>query len=259
MNPLRIVIIEDEPATARNLHFMLREIDVQTELLATLDSVTQSTGWLVDHPNDYDLIFMDIRLSDGLSFEIFNRVQVSRPVIFVTAYDDYALQAFKTSGIDYILKPFDKADLRKALNKFRQLRGMQQTNDMLQQLPAIAGQLQTGYKGYKQSFLVHFRDRLLPVAARDIAIFYTLNETSYAQCFDNRRFPVEFTLEQLQEQLDPQSFFRANRQFIVQRSAISEVGFYFNRRLLLRTTPAPDENIIISKARVPEFRAWMNS
>ena len=259
MSMLRIVIIEDEPATARNLHFMLREMDASITLAATLDGITQSAAWLAAHPEDYDLLFMDIRLSDGLSFEIFNRVPITTPVIFVTAYDDYALRAFKTNGIDYILKPFDKPELQQALHKFRQLRGEKTADNLQWQLSQIAGQLQAGYKGYKQSFLVHFRDKLLPVAAKDIAWFYTLNETSYAQCFDTRRFTVEFTLEQLQEQLDPQSFFRANRQFIVQRRAITEVAFYFNGRLLLKTDPLAEENIIISKARVPEFKAWMNS
>jgi len=256
---LRLVIIEDEPATARNLHFMLRETDEPIELLATLGSVTQSAAWLAAHPGEYDLLFMDIRLSDGLSFEIFNQVKVHSPVIFVTAYDDYALQAFKTNGIDYILKPFNKTELQQALHKFRQLSGPKPGNDTALLLSRIAEQLKVSYKGHKQSFLVHFRDKLLPIAASDIAWFYTINEVSWAHCFDTRKFIVEFTLEQLQEQLDPQVFFRANRQFIVQRRAITEAGFYFNGRLLLKVDPLPDEHILISKARVPEFRAWMNS
>jgi len=256
---LRIVIIEDEPATARNLHFMLHETNEPIELLATLGSITQSTAWLAAHPGEYDLLFMDIRLSDGLSFEIFNQVKVQSPVVFVTAYDDYALQAFKTNGIDYILKPFSKPELQQALHKFRQLSGTKTGDDSRLQLSIVAGQLKAAYKGYKQSFLVHFRDKLIPVATKEIAWFYTLNEVSYAHCFDARKFVVEFTLEQLQEQLDPQVFFRANRQFIVQRRAITEVGFYFNGRLLLKVEPLPDEQILISKARVPEFKAWMNS
>jgi len=259
MSRLRIVIIEDEPATARNLHFTLREAEPETELVAMLDSVTQSAAWLAAHPDGYDLVFMDIRLSDGLSFEIFNRVQVTGPVIFVTAYDDYALQAFRANGIDYILKPFDKPELQRALQKFRQLCGDKNVDTLQLQLAQIAGQLQAGYKGYKQSFLVHFRDKLLPIATKDIAWFYTLNETSYAHCFDTRHFAVDFTLEQLQEQLDPQLFFRANRQFIVQRRAVLEIAFYFNGRLLLKVDPPSGEPIVISKARVPEFKAWMNS
>ncbi|WP_343673863.1 LytTR family DNA-binding domain-containing protein [Chitinophaga sp.] len=244
---LRIAIIEDEPATARNLRHMLQDIAPEVEVLTILPGVAESVAWLNDNMQQCELLFMDVRLSDGLSFDIFSQVNVTLPVIFVTAYDDYALQAFKANGIDYILKPFDETELKQSLQKYNRLRD----NSKVQQLAAQ-------FKTYKQSFLVHNRDKLIPLSAGNIAWFYTANELVYAGTADNKQYIIDFTMEQLQQQLDPAVFFRANRQFIVQRSAIQEVDFYFNGRLALKVHPAPKEQILISKARVPEFKNWMN-
>ncbi|MBP1652682.1 MAG: two component transcriptional regulator, LytTR family [Bacteroidetes bacterium] len=244
---LRVAIIEDEPATARNLRHMLQDIAPEIEVLTILPGVAESVAWLNDNMQQCELLFMDVRLSDGLSFDIFSQVNVTLPVIFVTAYDDYALQAFKANGIDYILKPFDESELKQSLQKYNRLRD----NSKMQQLAAQ-------FKSYKQSFLVHNRDKLIPLSAGNIAWFYTANELVYAGTVDNKQYIIDFTMEQLQQQLDPAVFFRANRQFIVQRGAIQEVDFYFNGRLALKVHPAPKEQILISKARVPEFKNWMN-
>lgn len=239
---LNIVIIEDE-----------------LNLLVTLDEVKNSVEWFRLNDKKYDLVFMDIRLSDGLSFDILEQVNISSPIIFVTAYDDYAIQAFKTNGIGYVLKPFDKEDLRGAIEKFKSLRSATVKDFITPELLHLSGQLKMAYKGYRQSFLFHFRDKLIPVASKDIAWFYTINEVSYACNMEGTKFITEFTLEQLQQQLDPEIFFRANRQFILQRKSITEIEFFFNSRLLIKTTPKTDENILVSKARVPEFKAWMNA
>lgn len=244
---LRVAIIEDEPATARNLRHMLQDIAPEVEVLTILPGVAESVAWLKDNMQQCELLFMDVRLSDGLSFDIFSQVNVTLPVIFVTAYDDYALQAFKANGIDYILKPFDESELKNSLQKYNRLRD----NSKMQQLAAQ-------FKSYKQSFLVHNRDKLIPLSAGSIAWFYTANELVYAGTADNKQYIIDFTMEQLQQQLDPAVFFRANRQFIVQRGAIQEVDFYFNGRLAVKVHPAPKEQILISKARVPEFKNWMN-
>jgi two-component system LytT family response regulator len=255
---MRYVIIEDEPVTARNLQHSIAELEDDSTRVTTLESVRQSIDWLTTNAAGYDLLFMDIRLTDGLSFRIFDEVEINSPVIFVTAYDDYALQAFKTNGIDYILKPFEKGELERALHKFKKLAGMPTSKESKTQLVKTASQLKDNYGAYKQSFLVHMRDKLIPLAAKEIAWFYTVKETSWAYTFDKRKYVVDFTLEQLQQQLDPNDFFRANRQFIVQRKTIAEVEFYFNGRLLLKINPAAEENVLISKARVPEFKLWMN-
>ncbi len=257
MNELRIVIVEDEPATARNLAHLLQAIDKILNVITTLTSVQESVHWFKSHPDQYDLLFMDIRLADGMSFEIFKHVNLIKPVIFITAYNDYALTAFKNNGIDYILKPFDKHELETALTKFRTLTsGRPHTSDkQIRQLLEEVGQLR---KSHKKSFLVHFREKLIPIETEKIAWFYTANEIVYARLTDDRQYIMEFTMEQLEQQIDPLLFFRANRQFIVNRAAIHEVDFYFNGRLSLKVKPAPTEPILISKARVPEFKSWMN-
>lgn len=254
---LNIVIIEDEPATARNLQFLLQEIDPEIEVLAVLTGVTEAATWLCGNAAQCHLIFMDIRLNDGLSFEIFDQVTIEAPVIFVTAHHDYALQAFKANGIDYVLKPFDEHELGQALAKFRRLAGVRPVET--HRLREIAQDLQRTGGAYKESFLVHFRDKLVPLRAEDIAWFYTSREVVHGQTFDGKSYMIDFTLEQLQDQLDPKKFFRVNRQFIVQRRAILEVNFYFNGRLLVKASPEAEEKMLVSKARVPEFKAWMNA
>ena len=274
---LRIVIIEDEPATARHLQFLLHEIDPGIEVLATLGSVKDSVAWMKTSAHQCKLIFMDIRLNDGLSLDIFGQVEIVAPVIFVTAYNDYALQAFKANGIDYILKPVDPEELAASLQRFKRLTGRDSNsapsgggstrgaeNAPGGSMPdnatllALAESLRS-QRSYKQSFLVHFRDKLLPLGTEAIAWFHSANEVTSATTLDNQKHVVDFTLEQLQEQLDPHAFFRVNRQFIVHRKAIREVDFYFNGRLLVKTQPAATEQMLISKARVPEFKTWMNS
>jgi two-component system response regulator LytT len=259
MAELRIVIIEDEPVTARNLAHMLQSIDDNIRVVGTLPSVKEAVSWLEDHTG-YDLIFMDISLADGMSFEIFKKVKITRPVIFVTAYNEHALLAFKNNGIDYILKPFDDEEIAAALNKYKSLVGASATtpappmemNGLLEQLHRLSNP-------YKRSFLVHFREKLIPVEALKIAWFYTANEIVYACTTAHQQYIMDFTMEQLEQQLDPLEFFRANRQFIINRNAITEVDFYFNGRLSVKVNPEPGEQILISKARVPEYKAWMNN
>lgn len=254
---IRVAIIEDEPATARHLKHLLQEAEPGIEVLATLNSVSSSVQWLKVNSNQCDLLFMDVQLTDGISFEIFEHVTLNMPVIFITAYNNYALKAFKANGIDYILKPFDEEALAKSLEKFNRLFHPSQ-HIPSPQLHLALQQIKT-QASYKRSFLVHYRDKLIPVNTADIQWFYTQNETVQAATINNNYYIIEETLEKLQQQLDPSQFFRANRQFIVNRSAIQEINFYFNGRLLLKVQPIPKENILISKARASEFKEWMNT
>jgi two-component system, LytTR family, response regulator LytT len=256
--PLRIAIIEDEPATARHLASMLTNIEPGLDIIATLGGVEEAVRWLTKNANACELIFMDIRLSDGLSFDIFSKVKFDTPVIFVTAYNEYALQAFKANGIDYILKPIDEDELVQAIEKFKKLRTGDSDRNNFSNLLKVAEHIRQGTGAFKQSFLVHYKDKLVPLTATDIAWFYTAYEIVYAETTDNRKYTVDYTMEQLEQQLDPAQFFRASRQFIVNRKAIREVDFYFNGRLALAVHPAPQDKIIISKARVPAFKEWMN-
>jgi DNA-binding LytR/AlgR family response regulator len=259
MSALHIVIVEDEAATARNLARLLCAINGKIVIAATIPSVTESVAWFSEHPHSYNLIFMDIRLADGISFDIFKQVAITTPVIFVTAYNDYALPAFRNNGIDYILKPFDEQEIARALQKYHSFFSSNPDKAPLFEVNVLLEQIANLTRSYKKSFLIHFREKLIPVESNKIAWFYTANEIVYAHTSDGRQYIMEFTMEQLEMQLDPQQFFRANRQFILNRDAITEVDFYFNGRLSIKIKPEPAEHILISKARVPEFKNWMNS
>ncbi|MEA5403958.1 LytTR family DNA-binding domain-containing protein [Arcicella sp. DC2W] len=258
MKDLRLVLVEDEVATARNLEYVLKNLNENISILAILQSVSEAVNWFENNQVQYDVIFMDIRLADGLSFDIFKKVNIHRPVIFVTAYNDYAIQAFKNNGIDYILKPFDEQEIAKALEKFENLTKPSEQELDGKKLAQLLDNVNAGLKSYKKSFLVHHRDKLLPLETAKIAWFYTSNEIVYAHTLDDKQYIMEFTMEQLEQQIDPALFFRANRQFIVNRMAILEIEFYFNGRLSVKVKPEPTEHILISKARVPAFKSWMN-
>jgi len=258
MTNIRIVVVEDESATARSLIQILNETDEHITVVKTLGDVSGAVTWFNDHPGFYDLIFMDIRLADGLSFDIFKQTTISRPVIFVTAFNDYAITAFKNNGIDYILKPFDPDEIKSALDKYKNLTGAVEKpgGPVLAELLAQLGNLT---RSYKKSFLVHYRDKLIPLETSKIAWFYTANEVVHLRTIDDKQYVVESTMEQLEQQLDPTLFLRVSRQFILNRNAVTEAEFYFNGRLLVKVKPQPNEHIIVSKARSAEFKKWMNS
>jgi DNA-binding LytR/AlgR family response regulator len=259
MDKIRVVIVEDEPVTARNLAHVLQNVDENIIVTISLPDVKEAVEWFNANPSAYDLVFMDIRLADGVSFDIFKQAEILKPVIFVTAYNDYAIQAFKNNGIDYILKPFDEAEIELAVNKFKRWIIQSPKNEDNQPFAQLLAQMKSLAKPHKKSFLVHFRDKLIPVETVKIAWFYTAHEIVYAQTTDGQQYNIEFTMEQLEQQLEPDMFFRANRQFIINRKALTEVDFYFNGRLSLKMKPEPPEKILISKARVPEFKKWVDS
>ncbi|MBE9463694.1 LytR/AlgR family response regulator transcription factor [Dyadobacter subterraneus] len=258
MTVIRIIVVEDEAATARSLIHILNESGENLTIVKTLSSVSGAVTWFNDNLGSYDLIFMDIRLADGLSFDIFKQTAISRPVIFVTAFNDYAISAFKNNGIDYILKPFDPDEIRNALDKYKNWTGAAERPGG----PALAdllAQLGNLTRSYKKSFLVHYRDKLIPLETAKIAWFYTANEVVHLRTTDDKQYVLESTMEQLEQQLDPVLFLRVSRQFILNRNAVIEAEFYFNGRLLVKIKPQPHEHVIISKAKSAEFKKWMNS
>ncbi len=248
---MKILIIEDETAAAQNLSAILKEIAPDVEILDIIDTVVDSVEWFRSNPMP-DLVFMDIHLSDGKSFRIFDSVKVDVPIIFTTAYDQYALEAFKVNGIDYILKPINEQDVSRAIDKWKML-----TNaDCSAYVERVDTMAQTE-RVEQQTFLVRFRDKIIPLTSDDIAFFYTSDERVSAYNFKGERYPIERTLEALQGILPQNVFFRANRQFIVSREAVKDISVWFGSRLLLNLTLETPEKIIISKARVPEFKAWL--
>lgn len=248
---MKAVIIEDETAAAVNLQSILHRVAPAVEITAVLEGVEESVEWFGTHPQP-DLVLMDIHLADGEAFRIFERVSLTAPVIFTTAYDRYALEAFKVDSIDYLLKPINNADVQRALGKLERLsRGERRDYGFRVRTMAAAR--------HEQAFLVHVRDRIIPLRREQIAYCYTSNEKVTACTYEGVSYPLDKTLETLQAILPEADFFRANRQFIVARRAVKEIAVWFGSRLALHLTVGTPERIVISKARVPEFKAWLTS
>lgn len=254
---INVAIIEDEPAIARNLEFTLKELEPNITVLNKMDSVQSSVTWLKKNMDKCDLLFMDIRLTDGLSFEIFQTIQPTVPVIFITAYDHYALEAFKVNGLDYILKPFQNEEVANAIQKFKNTQGKEpEENNRIQEL---LDYLQANEnKSYREAYLVHFQNKLIPLPVEKINWFYTEQEVVYAHTSDGKKYVIDSTLDKVLTEISPKLFYRANRQFIVQRWAVRDIDFYFNGRLIVNVEPKPEEKIIVSKAKAPEFKKWLD-
>jgi DNA-binding LytR/AlgR family response regulator len=253
---MRILIIEDENRTAQDLQSTLEELDPAIEVQAIRDSVDGAVTWLKANPLP-DLIFMDIQLADGLSFEIFQEVAIECPVVFCTAYDEYAVEAFKVNGVDYILKPFDRDSIARALTKVKNLQNFFQRGNL--GLNKLADLLNTLKPAYRSSFLVSHRDKLLPVSVQEIAFFYIEHEVTFLHTFDGKRYVVNHTMDELEKQLDPKHFYRANRQFLMNYSNVVEVEHYFARKLLIKTKAPTKEPVIVSKAKATDFLTWMET
>jgi DNA-binding LytR/AlgR family response regulator len=253
---MRVLIIEDENRTALDLKSTIEEVEPGAIVLGIKDSVDDAVAWLQTNASP-DLIFMDIQLADGLSFEIFQEVAVECPVIFCTAYDEYAVEAFRVNGVDYILKPFDQESISRALNKVKNLQNFFQRGDS--GLNKLADLLNTLKPAHRTSFLVSHRDKLLPVSVNDIAFFYIEHEVTFLNTFDSKRYVVNHTMEELEKQLDPRQFYRANRQFLMNYTNVVEVEHYFARKLLVKTRASTKEPVIVSKAKATDFLAWMEA
>lgn len=248
---MRILIVEDESAAAINLTALLKKTAPDIEIAAITESVEETVGWLRSQPQP-DLIFMDIHLADGDSFKIFDYTDVPCPIIFTTAYDQYALDAFKVNSVDYLLKPIKESDLTKALEKLKRLTGSVTTVTRVR----TAAALRQATK--RDNFLVRVKDRIIPLPVDQIAYFYTLSEKVTACNFEGETFPVDGSLETIHAGLPADRFFRANRQFIVARQAVRDISVWFGSRLALNLHVETPEKIIISKSRVPEFKRWLS-
>ncbi|MCB2377518.1 LytTR family DNA-binding domain-containing protein [Hymenobacter sp. BT635] len=253
-------VIEDEPLAARRLTELLRRQMPPVEVRATADSVEAAVVLLQTAATPPDVLFLDIHLSDGLSFELFEKADVRCPVIFTTAYDAYALRAFKVNSIDYLLKPIDEEELQAALHKLHTLRGASAApapsfDSAL--LTQVLQQLQPQNQ-YKKQFVVKVGEHLKVIPVENISYFFSLEKATFLQTRENRRFVIDQTLEQLEKLLDPRQFFRLNRAYFVQHDAIQDIIHYTNSRLKTVLQPAaPEGDVLISRERVPAFRAWL--
>ena len=249
---MKAIIIEDEIPASKHLQQVLAETG-NISVVSILESVSETIEWFSKQPQP-DIIFMDIHLADGNAFEIFKHVNIKCPIIFTTAFDEYALKAFKVNSIDYLLKPIEVSDVRAALKKLEGL------SENVSVKTALNGLIDTFNKAskYKNHFLIQVKGtKLLPVQTSDLASFYIDSGIVKAYTYDGRIFIFDYTLDQLTDLLDPEMFIRANRQFIIARAAIKDVDIWFNSRLSVNLKISIPGKIIISKARVSEFKNWL--
>ncbi len=251
---MKVLIIEDETHNAHLLSEIIEQLNPNAIILQPIESVEGAIKYLSNLPQEPDLIFADIQLADGLSFEIFSQVKPKCPIIFCTAYDQYALQAFKTNGIDYILKPVKEEDVKSALTKYESLKETLKPNSEILSL------LQQAYHKkavYKSSILVNYRDSFIPIPLANIAFFIVENEILYVFTFENQRYPVFKSLSEMEPFIDPTLFFRINRQVLLNKKAIKEIQPYFNRKVMVKTDLIIKEPLVVSRLKVTEFLAWI--
>ena len=254
---MNILIIEDEAIAARNLVRIIKDVIPDYRSVGQLESVDQSVQWLTSNPSP-DVILLDIQLSDGSSFEIFSKTQVTAPVIFITAYDEYALQAFKVNSIDYLLKPIDKQEFRRSIEKLRtfsELRSAPNLSHMTQLLNSLKD---VAASIYKTRFLVKTGQTFVTIFTQDIAYFIAENKVSFLVTNAGKKHIVDQTLEELEDQLNPKLFFRLNRQCIAAVHSIAKLHNYFNRKLKVELNPPTDIEVLVSREKSAEFKKWLD-
>lgn len=249
---MNILIIEDENKTASLLKEMIEEQELCL-VVNICQSIDSSVKYLNKNQEKIDLIFMDIQLADGESFEIFKQITVTKPVIFCTAYDNYMLKAFKNNGIDYILKPFHQKDINYALTKVGFIKhSLTNINDLREVLSIKP-------KTYQQAFIVESREKLIPIFVLDIAIFILKNENVYALQFNGEKVSIFKPLDEIELSINPAVFFRINRQMIVNRRAIKDIEPFFNRKVIINLLFDISEKIIVSRLKVSDFKKWIEN
>ncbi len=256
---MHIFIVEDEELAVKKLVKTLYAIDAGLEVVGTADSIAASVEWLQSHPKP-DLILMDIELADGQSFEIFNLTEVKSPVIFTTSYDEYALKAFKVNSVDYLLKPVQKDELESAISKFRQMketfRGEKPADT---QITALVKELQQTLqnKEYRKRFLVKHAQKLLSIEMDRIAYFFSDDRLNFFKTFDDKKYVIDYTMDEIENMLDPDQYFRINRAFMVSIKSIDQIQDYFGNRLKLTLKPSIDKEALVSREKVTQFKDWM--
>lgn len=250
---MNVLIIEDEARAARELVSILSIIDNTIKVASVIDSVTKAVHWFELNPQP-DLILSDIQLSDGLCFEIFERIKVDSPIIFCTAFDEYLMNAFDSNAISYLLKPITKEKVEKALDKLRRLKSAFEKQLTATSIEKLLRQLK--YK-YKTALLVNLKEKIIPVQVKEIAFFYLDKTVIIITTFDNQKYHLPSSLDEIEKMLDPSFFYRANRQFLINRKAVSNAERYFARKLVAKLSVITPETVVVSKAKATEFLLWL--
>lgn len=250
---MKALIIEDEIVAAQNLQRLIQETDSEIEIISVLKSVEESIEFLLSDAS-FDLIFMDIHLSDGSAFSIFNNVNINCPIIFTTAYDQYALNAFEVNSIDYLLKPVNKKDLERAITKYKNLNPSNKINNNT--LTELFEMIKGKKNEYKSRFLIPYKDKFLSLNVTDIAYIYSENKMARIVSVKNQSYQMHISLDEMFKQLDPDLFFRANRQFIISRNSVKDIVTWFDSKLAVNLYIETPEKIVISRARIADFKTW---
>ncbi|PZP48869.1 MAG: DNA-binding response regulator [Pseudopedobacter saltans] len=249
---MKILIIEDEINAAKELERLLLKYDSSIEVVAIKDSVVSSISFLQSHPK-LDLIFSDIQLADGMCFDIYKNVAIKSPIIFCTAFDEYMMEAFDTNAVSYLLKPISMNKIKSAMEKFEQMKKVFNPEDN-NKLAELFNNLK---KNYKRTLLVNLRDQIIPIPVDDIAFFYFQNKTIQITTFKNKQYDLSSSLDELESVLDPDIFYRANRQFLIHKNSIKSIERFFMRKIVVELNVHTPEVIVISKVKVSEFLRWM--
>ena len=252
---MKVLIVEDEELAVKKLQKTLAAVDDIIEVAGVTDSIEETVNWLQSNPAP-DLVLMDIELADGQSFEIFKLTEVKSPVIFTTSYDEFALKAFKVNSVDYLLKPVQQDELQAALEKYHKLKGNTKTELTLDSLvKELQQKLQP--REFRKRFLVKHAQKLVSIEVEDIAYFYSDGRLNFFKTNDNRKFVVDYTMDELEEMLNPEDYFRISRSFYVSVNSIDKIEDYFGNRLILQLKPAVDKEALVSREKVSDFKKWM--
>ncbi len=256
---MKVLIIEDEPFAQQELKRLLAQLNIEIQILEMIDTIEDAVEWLKSNPVP-DLIFLDIQLADGLSFEIFKQIKIEAPVIFTTAFDEYAIQAFRLNSIDYLLKPIKINDLKNAMAKYEAMKKQFAPPETIslgitpQQLQSL---LQLGKHEYKSRFVARFGDQIKYVPVAEVAYFFAEDNVVFMVTTKNARYIIEHSIEELEGLVDPKDFFRVNRGFLAHINSINKVYKYLNSRLKIELKPETEKEVLISRARVSAFIEWM--
>ncbi len=250
---IRTLIVEDEEPAAARLEKLLKQVEPGIQILDVIDSVEIAVKWF--ETNDPpDLLMLDIQLADGLSFDIFKKTEVDSFVIFTTAYDEYAIKAFELNSIDYLLKPVDRVKLQNSIQKYRKLAGRNQKVS----IETLMETLEHRKSSFKIRFAVNVGSKIISVETRSVAYFYSMEKSIFLCTNENHHYPLDFSLEHLEQLLDPEMFFRINRQVIIQYTSIEKIHILSRSRVKLETNPPASEDLLVSTARTHQFRLWLD-
>lgn len=258
---MNILIVEDEELAVKKLRKTLAAVRPEAIVVGVSDSIKSTVSWLQENPSP-DVILMDIELSDGQSFEVFNRIEIKIPVIFTTSYDEYALKAFKVNSVDYLLKPIQQEELSAALGKYAQMKTLYGTTRSVEPVMKVEDLIKElkeklQPKEYRRRFLVKQGQKLVSVDTEEVAYFFSDGRLNFFKTYDNKKFVVDYTMDELEEMLDPTSYFRISRSFYISIDAVDQIHEYFGNRLLLHLKPAVDKEAVVSREKVTEFKKWM--